>query len=201
MLKNVFMLITLNSCLALVIAKEFNFQDGGIETFVVEPVRIDAFYGWVPADKAGPTINWSCQPEEGGHYTNSLVSQVEHTREPNCPDALAIGLAEYSALSYTPQLPLTIFNGWQWEYNNGLSQFKATPYPISKRGGAWEGNWESILLYTHATRYGYWDAFDANSISISLFDLRPAYQSDIDIRTFEHTKVRDGYPKQLQLSR
>ncbi len=201
MRKAVISLVGIVSCILVfqVCGQDSSHKDERIETLIIEPVQIEMFYGWVLADKVGPTINWSCQLV-GQTYTNSLVSEVDHRKQETCPEIVAAGLAEFAALSYEEDLPLTIFNGWQWEYTYDLSQFKAASFTLDRRGGMWESAWEAIVRFTHATQNGYWEKLDRKPISSSEGGTEALCQSSIDIRTFQSTRIRNGYPKQGKLS-
>jgi hypothetical protein len=94
-------------------------------------------------------------------------------------------------------MPLTIFNGWQWEYSFSLSQYDTATYNLPSRGGSWENAWEAILTHSTGSLEGRWiRASDVDSI-----DAVPAAEqiSSIDVKTFSLLRVRDGYPKERQL--
>ncbi len=169
-----------------------------IETLIIKPIELEQISIWVPAGKVGPLINNSCMPTTDNSYSCELPATVNHTKTQICPDGIARLLAEYTAPYYEWNLPLTIFNGWQWEYTYNLSQFENVNYELPKRGGCWENSWEAVL---------------SQSIGISKMQWLPMTESDrkveksndnnqqsrIQIQTFTSLRTRNGYPKEQQL--
>ncbi len=168
-----------------------------LETFILQPVSVDSISVWVPADRDGPIINRSCTARRNGVYSSNLSAGVHHTRTEDCPDALARLVAEYAAPLHERHLPLTIFNGWQWEYSYSLSQFESTLYDLNARGGSWENALEAVLTRTLGSVAGEW-------IPVPCAEDPPAQphaseaQSHIEVTTFDSLRTRDGYPKARQ---
>ena len=169
-----------------------------LETFVLQPVSIDCIGVWVPADREGPIINRSCAARRNGVYSSNLSASVHHTKTEDCPDALARLLAEYAAPLHEQHLPLTIFNGWQWEYSYSLSQFESTLYDLDARGGSWENALEAVLTRTLGSVAGEWIPVPHEGGLPG--DVRTDHaQSRIEVITFDSLRTRDGYPKIRQL--
>ena len=164
-----------------------------LETFVMEPMRLEHLAIWIPADKTGPTINRSCRTRTDCQYTCALSGNVEHSKSDSCPAPLARLLAEFTAPLNQDRLPLTIFNGWQWEYRYSLSQFEAFAYDLRYHGGSWENCLEAILHQTSGDVYGQWLRIgdDGNVQDDGACD----WQSQIDITTYSAIRTRHGYPK------
>lgn len=169
-----------------------------IETFLLEPIELENISVWVPADKTGPVINRSCQPKNNCSFSCVLPATVHHTKTEFCPKELARLLAEYTAYYHEQSLPLTIFNGWQWEYSYSLCQFESVTYDLPQRGGCWESSWEAILTQSTGS---------ANFEWLQVFPLGKfvgesdgnKQKSRIEVKTFNSTRTRDGYPKKRQL--
>ena len=168
-----------------------------VETFLLEPVELENVCVWVPADKAGPFINMACQPRSGS-YSFVLGAKVEHTKTQTCPETAARLLAEYTARYHQEALPLTIFNGWQWEYSYSLCEFETVGYELDRHGGSWENSWEAILTQS------------VGSANCQWLQIRPfgefvtksgsdEQKSSIDVRSFSSMRTRDGYPKKRKL--
>lgn len=168
-----------------------------LETFILQPVSVDSISVWVPADKSGPIINRSCTARRNGIQSSTLSARVRHTKTDHCPDGLARLLAEYAALRHERNLPLTIFNGWQWEGSCSLCQFASTLYDLKARGGSWENAREAVLTRTLGSVAGEW-------ILVPCAEDPPAQpraseaQSHIEVTTFDSLRTRDGYPKARQ---
>ena len=169
-----------------------------VETFILQPICIDSISAWVPADKSGPNINHGCQPQKNCVYSCLLPAGVQHTKTENCPDAVARLLAEHAWRHHEQTLPLTIFNGWQWEYSYSLCQFESVFYDLDARGGSWESSLEAVLTRTLGTIVGQWVPVTAGVRSGAAS--RPhALESRIEISAFHSMRTRDGYPKKRQL--
>ena len=143
-------------------AKDANRELGPIETLIVEPLQNETVCVWVPADKCGPVINFSCQPKRGCQYTSSLPAHIDHAKDESSPSELARILAEYVAIHHGKSLPLTIFNGWQWESSFSLSEFETATYALPRRGGSWESSWEAKLSVTSGAAFSQWVGLDMN---------------------------------------
>ncbi len=169
-----------------------------LETFILEPISIDCIGVWVPADRNGPLINRSCTARRNGIYSTNLSASVHHTRTEACPDALARLLAEYTAPLHVEHLPLTIFNGWQWEYSYSLSQFESMLYDLDARGGSWENALEAVLTRTLGSVAGEWIPVP-HEARLSGNVCTDHVQSRIEVITFDSLRTRDGYPKIRQL--
>ena len=116
-----------------------------LETFLLEPIEVENVSAWVPAGNSGPLINRSCQPKRNCSFSCVLPATVRHTKTEFSPKEVARLLAERTAHYHEQSLPLTIFNGWQWEYSYSLCQFESVTYNLPQRGGCWEDCWEAIL--------------------------------------------------------
>ena len=169
-----------------------------IETILFEPVELENIQLWVTADTTGAMINRACTAKTNCPYSFSLPASVVHTKTEGCPDEVARLLAEYAAGSQNGDLPLTIFNGWQWEYSYSLCQFQSVAYDLPKRGGCWENTWEAILTQSTGSISFQWlrIPFAGTSGSESTHKVQ---KSDIEIKTFSSVRTRDGYPKKRQL--
>jgi hypothetical protein len=169
-----------------------------IETFVIEPIELEHINIWVPAAKVGPVINNSCRTKEDCSFSCQLPATVSHTKTELCPDALARLLAEYTSRYHEKSLPLTIFNGWQWEYSFGMSQFDSVTYELPLRGGCWENSWEAVLTQTTGSvRARLLQITQTNEPVDILSD--GGRISQIEVRTFNSMRTRNGYPKERQL--
>lgn len=169
-----------------------------IETFLLEPVELENISMWVPADKVGPLINKSCRPRRGDSYSSMLPASVNHTKTTSCPEEVARLLAEFTAYYHEKKLPLTIFNGWQWEYSYSLSQFESVSYDLPQRGGCWEGSWEAILTLSTGSLDFQWVETPSLKEPVREVD-ETDEKTSIEIRTFDSMRMRDGYPKERNL--
>jgi hypothetical protein len=169
-----------------------------VETFIMQPICIDSISAWVPADKSGPNINRGCVARRNCVYSCLLPAGVQHTKTEDCPEAVARLLAEHAWRHHEQNLPLTIFNGWQWEYSYSLCQFESVFYDLDARGGSWESSLEAVLTRTLGTIVGQWVPIPLGARSGAA--PRPhALQSRIEISAFNSMRTRDGYPKKRQL--
>ena len=169
-----------------------------IETFLLEPIKLESVSVWVPAAKTGPLINRSCRPKKNCLYSCVLPASVHHTKTERCPKEVAGLLAEYTACYHEQSLPLTIFNGWQWEYSYSLCQFETVTYDLPERGGCWENSWEAILTQsTGSADFQWFQLSPSNEFVGKLSSSKP--KSSIEVRTFDSMRTRDGYPKKRQL--
>jgi hypothetical protein len=169
-----------------------------IETFIIEPIEVEQISIWVPAAKIGPVINNSCRTKKDCSYSCQLPSTVSHTKTETCPDDLARLLAVHTARYHEQSLPFTIFNGWQWEYTFGMGQFDSVTYYLPLRGGCWENSWEAILDQSTGSITGRWlQISQTNEPTDSKNDI--GQSSQIEVRTFNSMRTRNGYPKERQL--
>jgi hypothetical protein len=168
-----------------------------IETFLIEPIDLENIDVWVPAEKTGPVINRSCQPKKNCSFSCLLPASVEHSKTESCPDELARLLAEHTAHYHEKSLPLTIFNGWQWEYSYSMSQFELVSYDLPRRGGCWENSWEAILTQTVGSVGSQW--LKLASPKEVLAKHNNGRGSTIKVKTFNDMRTRNGYPKERQL--
>ncbi len=169
-----------------------------LETFVMQPISLDSISAWVPADKSGPVINRSCRPRRNNVYSCLLPAGVRHTKTESCPDAVARLLAEHAACHYEQTLPLTIFNGWQWEYSYSLGQFESASYDLDARGGSWENSLEAVLTHTLGSIVGEWIRLPLEGCPPGDVCLEPL-EGRIEIHAFSSMRTRDGYPKKRKL--
>lgn len=169
-----------------------------IETFLLEPVELENISLWVPAGKTGPLINRSCRPKKDCSYSCVLPASVHHTKTEVCPEEVARLLAEYAACYHEESLPLTIFNGWQWEYSYSLCQFETVAYDLPERGGCWEGSWEAILIQSIGSVDFQWVEVSSLDKSLRKSD-EMGEKTHIEVRTFNSMRTRDGYPKKRKL--
>ncbi len=168
-----------------------------IETFVTEPVVTENVSIWVPAARSGPFINRSCRIKENLAFSSVLPAAVKHQKTDCCPDKIARILAELTSFYHSQSLPLTIFNGWQWEYTYSMCQYESVSYNLANRGGSWENGWEAILNLSYGTIQ--LQPLDIESLEkFSVKKTTPA-ESIIEIKTFSSMRTRDGYPKNRQL--
>ena len=179
-------------------ADEGNTAIGLIETCLTDPIELETVSVWVPAAKVGPLINIGCMPKRDCPFSFELAADVNHSKSNACPDGLARLLAQCAAQYYRESMPLTIFNGWQWEYTYSLCQFQTTTYTLNPHGGNWENSTEAILtlsagalklqpfLITDTGRC----VSDPNGVQEKSF---------IEARTFSLMRTRDGYPKSRNL--
>lgn len=169
-----------------------------IETFLVEPIELNNVSIWVPAYETGPIINRGCQPKNNCLFSCVLPASVEHSKSELCPDELAKLLAVYAAYYHEKSLPLTIFNGWQWEYSYSLCQFESVLYDLPRRGGCWENSWEAILTQTIGSVGFQWLKISPQGGSSIEYD-KKTKSSTIKVKTFNNMRTRNGYPKKRQL--
>jgi hypothetical protein len=196
-LKAILIVITLAVCMATVPAEKNpaiqTFQT--IETIAIEPIELENISLWVPIAKAGPLINRSCHIKESCLYSYELPSSVHHAKSENCPTEVARLLAEYVSACHERGLPLTIFNGWQWEYLDNLNRCESVTYDLPDHGGCWENSWEGILILTAGTIDFKWIL---NTVREK--PTNGAQYSSIRVQTFSSViRTRDGYPQKLQL--
>ena len=169
-----------------------------METVYIEPVSIENISIWVPAAKSGPFINRSCRARENLSVSSDLPTSVRHDKTETCPPRIARILAELTALYYSRSLPLTIFNGWQWEYTYSLCQFESVTYNLAQRGGCWENCWEAIMnLSCGSIRLQWLEIESLDRFCVKHSDM-PS-ESTIALKTFSSMRTRDGYPKEKQL--
>lgn len=169
-----------------------------METLIIEPIEVEQISIWVPAGKVGPVINNSCMPKKDNSDSCELPAIVNHTKTQSCPEGLARLLAEYTAPYHEQNLPLTIFNGWQWDYFYSLSQFENVSYELPKRGGCWENSWEAVLNQSIGTSKMQWLSMANSNRNTEQSDYNKQ-DSQIEIQTFTSMRTRNGYPKERQL--
>jgi hypothetical protein len=168
-----------------------------IETFIVEPTSIENVNIWVPAARSGPFINRSCRIKENLVFSSVLPASVKHQKTDNCPGQIARILAELTSFYHWQSLPLTIFNGWQWEYTYSMCQYELVSYDLANRGGSWENGWEAILnLSCGAIGLQQLDIESPEKFSVNK---TASAQSVIEVKTFSSMRTRDGYPKERKL--
>jgi hypothetical protein len=168
-----------------------------IETFVVEPTAIENVNIWVPAARSGPLINRSCHIKENLAFSSVLPASVKHRKTDNCPGQIARILAELTSFYHSQSLPLTIFNGWQWEYTYSMCQYELVSYDLAQRGGCWENGWEAILNLTCGTIQ--LQQLDIESPEQFSVKKTTSAESGIEVKTFSSMRTRDGYPKERKL--
>lgn len=166
-----------------------------IKTFVVMPPDIENICIWVTADKIGPLINRSCRAKGDCGYSMSLPANVNHNKDAACPDIVARLLAQAVSFLHVNVLPLTIFNGWQWEYSYSMADYDAKLYELPARGGSWENCSEAIYIKTFGSIDSCW--ISPSEISVSKENNNSV--SNIIVETFTNLRTRNGYPKQRQL--
>lgn len=168
-----------------------------IETFVLRPISIDSVSAWVPVDRIGPLVNRSCRPRRDCLHSCLLPARVQHEKADGCPDAIGRLLAERAAPCHERSLPLTIFNGWQWEYSYGVNQFEAAYYEVPARGGSWENSLEAVLTRSLGTIVGEWVQMPSEGNAPPIARVNPL-TSRIEVTTFSSIRTRDDYPKTRQ---
>lgn len=168
-----------------------------IETYITEPLAIENVSIWVPADKSGPYINNSCRAKHDLTLSSALPATVNHQKSEGCPEAIARILAEQTSYYHAQWLPLTIFNGWQWENTYNISQYESASYDLAQRGGSWETSWEAVLNVS----CGSFSIRKMNIESLEKYHMQKTVsgESRIDVKTFTSMRTRDGYPKERQL--
>jgi len=172
-------------------------KDPALETFVIAPIEIATVQVWVPVDKVGPVINRACRDRCGNQYKCLIPASVNHEKTKACISGVGRILAEYVWPLYEASLPLTIFNGWKWEFPYNLSQFEAFEFDLPKRGGSWENSLEAILSETQGSIRGMWVGSDGRAVGAASGDDR--WESTLGVRTFSSTRIRYGYPKVRKL--
>jgi len=174
-----------------------DFELPAIETFVTEPTIIENVNIWVPAARSGPFINRSCHIKENLAFSLVLPASVRHQKTDHYPSQTARILAELTCFYHSQSLPLTIFNGWQWEYNNSMCQYESVSYDLAQRGGCWENSWEAILNLSCGTSR--MQILELESLEkFSIYKIAPS-ESIIEVKTFSSMMTRDGYPKERLL--
>ncbi|MCK5600465.1 hypothetical protein KAR91_01265, partial [Candidatus Pacearchaeota archaeon] len=169
-----------------------------LETFVLQPIAVENISVWVPSDKIGPIINNSCRPKAGCMSSSALGSDVKHSKSEVCLDGIGRLLAEHVSGFHAKSVPLTIFNGWQWEFEYGMGQYESAVYDLQRRGGSWECSWEAVLTRTESVASGNWMKIPSDPESMQQ-RASEGSQSHIEIRSFSLIRVRDGYPKSREL--
>ena len=169
-----------------------------IETLIISPIEMETAEIRVPVAKAGPFINEGCDPQLNCTFTFAARPQLRHTKEPNCPPGLATILAEYTSVASQCDVPLTIFNGWQWECLYALGPHQAATYDLIGQGGWWECSWEAKMRIVCSST-----ALKAIKISedgrIVVPEEKPTQTSNIELITVSDIRTRDGYPKERKL--
>jgi len=168
-----------------------------IETTFLEPIELENVSVWVIADKTVPFINRSCRLRDNCSYSCVLPANVYHSKTDSCPAEVARLLAEYTSTYHGQALPLTIFNGWQWEYSYSLCQFESLTYNLAPRGGCWENCWEAVMTLRRSSNKLKW----LNAKSMQQFDTRQLNiqpESVLEVKMFSSVRIRDGYPKERQ---
>lgn len=168
-----------------------------IETFVTEPTVIENVSVWVPAARSGPFINRSCRIKANLAFSSILPAAVKHQKTGNCPDPIARILAELTSFYHAQSLPLTIFNGWKWEYTYSMCQYESVSYDLPQRGGCWENGWETIMNLSCGTSRI--QVLELESLEKFTVKKTLPAESIIEIKTFSSMRTRDGYPKNRQL--
>lgn len=196
-------LVVLLTCCSIVLADDNqtianSLQLPPIETFLMEPIELENISIWVPANKVGPVINRTCTHNTGILYLSTLPASVRHTKIETCPDKVARLLAEYAACYHQQNLPLTVFNGWQWEYSYSMCQSKSVKYDLPMRGGSWENSWEAVLTQSTGSSDFLWLRISVTNDFLDKSD-NSEHKSSIEVKTFSSMRTRDGYPKERQL--
>ncbi len=166
-----------------------------LETFCIKPVELENVGIWVPAAKSVPMINRSCMARTNCSFSSVLPATIEHTKAQSCPEQVARLLAEHTAPYHEDSLPLTIFNGWQWEYTFSLCRFESVSYELPGGGGCWESSWEAILTQSCGVSSFVWVRVPSEGTPARSHTEDNA-GSQIDVRTFSSMRTRDGYPKE-----
>jgi len=169
-----------------------------IETFLPQPIELENVSIWVPAAKVGPLINRSCMAKRNCPYSCRLPANVSHRRTESCPEPLARLLAQYAAGYHQDSMPLTIFNGWQWEYSYSLCEFDSVVYSLHSHGGSWEYSSEAILTESAGSVQAVWMSVGPSG-KYECESVGEPMKSDIEISSFSSMRVRDGYPKERDL--
>ncbi|MHC4645623.1 MAG: hypothetical protein ACYTBJ_08970 [Planctomycetota bacterium] len=169
-----------------------------METFFLQPIDVETVSYWVPAAKAGPLINRACRGRDDS-FSSVLPAGVQHTKKQGCPEDLARLLAEHTARYHERSMPLTIFNGWQWEYAYSLCQYESVEFRLPSHGGSWESTWETILTQSEGSIGLEWLQVPTTAAGSPCSSAITEPQSSIEVKTFSSMRVRDGYPKERQL--
>jgi len=125
----------------------------------------------------------------------SLPADVRHNKNAACPDIVARMLAQAVSFLHVNVMPLTIFNGWQWEYSYSMAGYDAKVYELSARGGSWENCSEAIYIKTFGSIFSEWISPSGESAN----EKNETSSSNIIVETFTNLRTRNGYPKQRQL--
>ncbi|MBC8481486.1 MAG: hypothetical protein H8D47_02330 [Planctomycetes bacterium] len=164
-----------------------------IETCIISPAEVENVSIWVPAVKSGPFINRSCKPKRNLVQTSQLPVSIVHKKNNRCLDEVARMLAEQVHLYNECSLPLTIFNGWQWQSISDNSHYQQIYYCLAARGGCWENCSEAILNACYSRNELLWLRIDTEGN----FNVQPSdhASSNIELKTFSNVRTRNGYPK------
>jgi hypothetical protein len=168
-----------------------------METFILGPIELESVSVWVPAARDGPKVNSSCNPQTNCLYSATLPACVDHTKTEFCPKELARLLAEYSAVHNEQSMPLTMHNGWQWEYSYSLCQFESGTYDLPPNS-SWGCSWEAILTQTVGSADLQWIQICPSDNLVGKSGTTEQ-ASSIEVTTFSSMRTRDGYPKRWQL--
>ena len=192
-------LITVLACISVIkagINPDRQIEDDSIplETFIIKPFDLEHLDIWVPAAKIGPMFNRSCRPRLNCSYFAAMPADIRHTKKPGSLTQLARLLGEHAASFHKESLPLTIFNGWQWEYSYNLCQYVSAVYNLKERGGSWENSFEAILSITAGSADIVGMTFNRDG-RFSFETVNPDQQSNILVSTFSAMGNRYGYPK------
>jgi len=165
-----------------------------LETFVIMPVTATPISIWVPADAMGPFSIHCAFRKSSGISQCQLPANVEHIKSQECPDGVARVLGDTICLTQNKDLPLTLVNGWKWDFASPVSQYETYSYDLVGRD-CWENSVEAIMTEIHGQTQGEWFAAEIATRKTTA-DPLPAMKSEITIRTFEKIRSRAGYPKQ-----
>ena len=165
-----------------------------VETIILAPIELDNISIWVPANKTGPVINRFCYVWRNRSCSCVLPAEVRHTKSASCPAEVARLLAEYTVRYHEKNLPLTIFNGWQWEYSYSLCQYDSVTYDVPGLGGSWENSFEAVLTLSKGT-LGCWWLEIPDKAGPGRQPENDGSESNIEVLRFDATRTRDGYPK------
>jgi len=165
-----------------------------LETFVVMPVTVNPISIWVPADAMGPFSIHCAFRRSSGTSQCQLPASVEHVNTQAGPDGVARGLGDTVCLAQKQDLPLTLVNGWKWDFASPVSQYETFSYDLIGRD-CWENSVEAIMTVVHGQTQGEWFAVELASRK-TFADPLPEMKSEITIKNFEKIRSRAGYPKQ-----
>ena len=98
------------------------------------------------------------------------------------------------AARHEEHLPLTITDGWRWEYLYSLSRYESATYDLPARGGSWDYALEAILSLSEATSSPLWIRVDDAPEGAANAQV-DRMQSTIEVFGFSLVRPRDGYPK------